>query len=211
MENERTPVESMVILIGLVAVLSGCVANPPAPIASSPTPATPAPPASPTTSPTPATPSATATPDSSATNPGNAKTTQEIETRLSKVVSESMGVPMQSVKCPTGAEVAVGSRFDCEAGLDGQTFAIAVEITDVTEPQFKWSTKGLLLTSKLEAYIQKEIKDRSGIDVTTSCGSSIRIANIGETFECQVTDTKGQARSARVTVKDDQGNVEVSI
>jgi hypothetical protein len=211
MENERIPGKSIVMLIGLVAVLSGCAANSPVPIAPSPTPTTPSLPASPTTSPTPATPSATATPDSSATNPGSAQTIQEVETRLSKVVSESTGVPIQSVKCPTGAEVAVGSRFDCEAVLDGQTFAIAVEITDVTAPQFKWSTKGLLLTSKLEAYIQKEIKNRSGIDVTTSCGSSIRIANTGETFECQVTDAKGQARSAKVTVKDDQGNVEVSI
>lgn len=203
------------ICISSPAILSGCALSPPAPtespeVSTGPTPGSPPPAPSPA-SPAPATPSATATPASPTPGAVSPSPVQALETRLSQVVTAAIGVPIQSVNCPAGANVAVDSRFDCEAVSDGQPFTIAVEVTNATVPQFRWRTKGLLVISKLEAYLQKEIKDRGGIDVTASCGSNIRVVQSGETFECQITDARGKERSARVTVKDEQGNVEVSL
>jgi hypothetical protein len=198
-----------------IAVLASCARNstvPVAPSVNSPTPqnpvsqnpiASPSPSGSPSSVPTPVVPQATNTP--------NPQAPQEVANRLSKLVSQSIGVPVQSVNCPANFEIKVGSRFDCEARSDGQPFAIVVEITNETGPQFKWSTQGLLLVSKLEQFIQKQIQDKSGVAVTASCGSGIRVANQGDTFECQVTNTEGQSRSAKVTVKNDQGDVDVSL
>ncbi len=88
---------------------------------------------------------------------------------------------------------------------------IAVEITNATGPQFQWSTKGLLVLSKLEQFIQQQVKDKNGANVTADCSGKVRVAKPGDTFECRVIDAQGQSRPAKVTVKDDQGTVDVSV
>jgi hypothetical protein len=204
----------LLLLFFLVSV-SGCfnrsqtAAN--APAANSPTPTSSITPDSPLPSSSPiASPTGTpqASPQAQSSQSGVAK---EIENRLNKTVSSATGAAIQSLTCPAGFEVKAGSRFDCNAVSDGQSFTIAVEITNATGPQFQWSTKGLLVLSKLEQFIQQQIKDRNGINVTVDCGNSIRVANPGDTFECKVSDPQGQSRSAKITVKDGQGNVDVAL
>jgi hypothetical protein len=211
----------LLMIVSLISLLPGCLnqsqpaANAPianAPTATSPTPTSSISPDSPlSSSPTIASPTSTPQTSPQAQGSPSSGVVKEIEDRLNKTVSKATGAAIQSLTCPAGTEVKVGSRFDCNAVSAGQSFAIAVEITNATGPQFQWSTKRLLVLSKLEQFIQQQIKDKNGISVTVDCGNSIRVANPGDTFECKVSDSQGQSRSAKITVKDDQGNVDVAL
>jgi hypothetical protein len=157
-------------------------------------------------SPTP-TPTLTASPESPTTK---SDATKALETKLRFQLADTTKLPIQSITCPVEATVRAGDRFDCQAVSDGQPFPVNVERTNETG-QFKWNTKGLLLLSKLEQFIQQRVKQQSGIAVTANCGGKIRLAKPGDKFDCNVTDTKGQSRSAKITVKDDQESVDVTL
>jgi hypothetical protein len=76
---------------------------------------------------------------------------------------------------------------------------------------FDSSTKGLLILTKIEDLIKKTVKEKANIDVTADCGGKLRASKPGDSFTCQVKDTKGQSKEAKVTVKDDQGNINVKL
>ncbi|XGW00418.1 MAG: DUF4333 domain-containing protein [Leptolyngbya sp. BL-A-14] len=136
--------------------------------------------------------------------------TKDLEGRLSKAFTASTKVPLDSVDCPVQFEVKAGNRFNCQATSEGQSFTIAVELTN-PDGQFEWNTKKLLVLPKLEQYIQSRIRDKGGPDVTANCGGKLRVAKPGDIFECKVTSSQGQARSAQIKVKDEQGGVDISL
>ena len=136
--------------------------------------------------------------------------TKDLESRLGKAFTETTKVPLSTVDCPAQLDVKAGNRFSCQATAEEQTFAIAVVLTN-PDGQFQWNTKGLLVLSKLEQFIQSRIREKGGPDVTANCGGKIRVAQPGDTFECKVTGAQAQARSAQVKVKDEQGSVDISL
>jgi len=150
----------------------------------------------------------TVTPSSESTTKSQA--TKDLETRLAKAFTDATQVPLDAVDCPAQFDVKAGNRFNCQAVSGGQPFTIAVELTN-PEGQFKWSTQGLLLLSKLEQFIQTRVRAKGGPDVTADCGGKIRVAQPGDTFECKVTGAQAQSRSAQVKVKDAQGSVDISL
>lgn len=156
------------------------------------------------------TPTASPTDVSSPTSAAKSPATQDLEGRLSKAFTESTKVPLNAVDCPAQFDVKAGNRFNCQATSEGQSFAITVELTN-PDGQFQWNTKELLVLSKLEQYIQSRIRDKGGPDVTANCGGKLRVAQPGDTFECKVTGAQGQARSAQIKVKDEQGGVDISL
>ncbi|UBF24137.1 DUF4333 domain-containing protein [Kovacikia minuta CCNUW1] len=200
----------------LASLLVGCF-NRSQPAADVPSPNTPTP-TNPVSSPSPsptgsaiASPTATPPTPSPTSSESPSGVAKELEARLNKAVTVAIETPLQSLTCPAGVEIKVGNRFDCNAVSEGQAFAIAVEITSTTGPQFQWNTKGLLVLSKLEQFIQQQIRDKKGGSVTADCGGGIRVANPGDTFECKVSDPQGQSRAAKITVKDEQGTVDVAL
>jgi len=188
-------------VLGMLLTLVGCSTPNAAPTNNSPV-ASLSP--SPTSSPSP---SPTVSPSPIANKP---EAVQAFETRLSQAVAQVIGLPLQTIDCPANVELKANNRFDCQGMSDGQSFAIAVNMTD-DPAKFQWGTKGLLLLPKLEAFIQKRVKDKSGLDVKADCGGKLRVAKPGDSFECKVTDTRNQARSAKVIVKDEQGSVDISL
>ncbi len=65
-------------------------------------------------------------------------------------------------------------------------------------------------TDKAETFITKNVKTQIGADVkSVKCPSGLT-AKKGGTFTCTVTGTDGTTGKAKVTEKDDQGNVTVS-
>lgn len=134
--------------------------------------------------------------------------TRQIESKLTELVAANIGVPLEGINCPNKTERKAGDRFDCQLIAQGQTFLVGVELTDTTG-KFKWNTKSLLLLSKLEEFIQQRIKDKDKVDVKANCGGKIRVTKPKEEFQCQITDTQGQARTIKISVKDEQGNVDV--
>lgn len=159
-------------------------------------------------------PSPTATPAVSPTVSPSAvaksEATKDLEGRLSKAFTASTKVPLDAVDCPAQFEVKAGNRFNCQATSEGQSFTIAVELTN-PDGQFQWNTRELLVLPKLEQYIQSRVRDKGGPDVTANCGGKLRVAKPGDTFECKVTSSQGQARSAQIKVKDEQGGVDISL
>lgn len=193
------------LLFGSFTLLTGCGNLPqlfPSPATPAPTP--PAPTALPTSSPI-----ETPTPTPASQAP-KSKLTQELEAKLRTIVSEKIQATIQSMNCPNKLEVKVGDRFDCQVMAEGQAFIVGVEWTDQTG-QFKWNTKGLLLLSKLEEFIQESLKEKGGLAVKADCGGELRAAKPTDSFECKVTDDAGATRSTKVTVKDEQGSVDISL
>lgn len=116
---------------------------------------------------------------------------------------------MQSVNCPATIEEKPGKTYDCEVQSEAGPFVVIVQPTGEVG-KFRWGTRGLLLLSKLDAFIQQSVTNQGGGKVTVDCGSKARTAKPGETFDCKVTDAKGTVKTAKITVRDDQGNVYLS-
>ncbi len=136
--------------------------------------------------------------------------TRKVETQLESLLSDALEVSPLEVICPEIETVKVGDRIECRGTAAAQTFPIEVGFTSEAGA-FTWKTKDLLILSKLEKFIQATVKERSEVDVTADCGDKIRIAKLGDTFECKVSDAQGRSRSAKVVVKDSQGQVDVTL
>lgn len=142
--------------------------------------------------------------------PDKPEPTRQVEASLRSLLSEMIDAPVTTTVCPEKTEVKAGDRMECRVTAEAQTFPVVVEFTN-NLGAFNWSAKDLLVLSKLEAFIQTTVKDRSEINVTATCGGKIRIAKTGEKFECQVSDQQGRSRPVKVTVKNAQGRVDVTL
>jgi Domain of unknown function (DUF4333) len=210
--------------IGLLIILAGCTNSPdlatpppspslsPNPTVSPSTAFSPPPLPSPTSSPNPtASPSPTSAPSptSTASSTNKSAEVKTIETKLGELVAKEANISIQAIACPANLEQKAGTTYDCQVASDAGTFLVAVEPTGQSG-QFRWSTKGLLLLGKLDQFLQQNAQTPDGGKVSVDCGGKIRPAKPGETFACKVTDSKGKTRTTKVTVKDDQGNVDIS-
>ncbi len=188
--------------IVLAVGLGGCTANQgTAPASPNPTPSA----VSQTPLPPPPTPVAMQTPLPVANKP---EITKQLESKLTELVAANIGAPLDGIDCPAKTERRPGDRFDCQLIAQGQPFTVNVELTDSTG-KFKWNTKGLLLLSKLEEFIQQRLKEKDKVEVRANCGGKIRVTKPNDAFTCQITDVQGQARTIKISVKDEQGNVDV--
>jgi Domain of unknown function (DUF4333) len=173
---------SLLVALCSTAVLVGCQSNS-------------------STSNTPATPSSTV----------GLNNIKKAETALQVLYSKQSGVAIESVKCPENANLKTGGTFECQAQAQGVNFGIQVKMEN-DQGKFDSQTSGLLILTKIEELLKKSIKEKAQIDVTADCGSKkLRVAKSGDTFKCQVKDTKGQVKEATVTVKDENGNISVKL
>lgn len=141
------------------------------------------------------------------TTPANLR---RVEQALQNLYRRQLGVSIESVNCPSNANLRAGGTFECQARAQGVNFRIRVNMTD-NRGKFNSHTRGLLVLSKIEALIQKSVKEKTGVNVTATCGGKLRTARPGQTFRCQVKSPQGQTRKAQVTVKDELGNSTVEL
>ncbi len=190
----------LLIALGSTTIMSGCQSTP-------------------TTSKTPAvssTPLASNTPAVSSTPavlipPAAGSNIQKVETALKGLYSQQTGVPIESVKCPENANLKAGGTFECQAAAQGINFGIQVKMENA-QGKFDTKTSGLLILTKIEELLKKSIKEKANVEVTVDCGSQkLRALKSGDTFTCQVKDTKGQSKTATITVKDEKGNISVKL
>lgn len=189
-------------VLGSLMLLASCTTPPqtatsPSPT-TSPTDGSPRPTLTIPTSPTP-----TPSPTSTAEKPASVKS---VETKLADLIAKATGLTVQTVDCPANLIEKAGTTYNCNVTADVGNFTAVVQPTDQAG-QFKWGTKGLLLLTKLNTFIQQSVQNQGNGPVTVDCGGKARVAKIGDTFECKVTDAKGANRIARITVRDDVGNV----
>lgn len=140
----------------------------------------------------------------------NAEKIAKAEEALKALYTQQTGVSIESVKCPGKAEFKAGSTFECQATAQGVKFGIQVNMLN-DQGRFDSKTKGVLILSRIEELLVKNIKEQAKIDVTADCGGKLRVAKTGETFTCEVKTATGETRKATVTVKDEQGNINVKI
>ena len=141
------------------------------------------------------------------TTPANLR---RVEQALQNLYKRQLGVPIELVNCPSNANLRAGGTFDCQTRAQGVNFKIRVNMAD-SRGKFNSHTRGLLILSKIEALIQKSVKEKTGVNVTANCGGKLRTARPGEAFFCQVKSLQGQTRKAQVTVKDELGNTTVKL
>lgn len=140
----------------------------------------------------------------------NASNVRKMEQALQGLYRRQLGLPVDSVNCPNNVNLRAGGSFECRARAQGVNFGIQVKMED-NQGKFDSRTRGLLVLSKIEDLIQRTIKEKAGMNVTANCGNKLRAAVPGDTFNCQVKDPKGQTRNAQVKVKDELGNINVSL
>ncbi len=161
----------------------------------------------------PSPPSPSLSPSAIATPPQKSEVVKNFEKRLRGDLIKKAGIPVQTVSCPLTVDVNTRSPFTCEATAEGQKFAIAVNPKTTTpasptdKNELRWSTQGLLVLPKLEQTIQQGIQQQFQLAVKANCGGKIRVAKPGDTFQCRVTDDRGQTKAVSVRVDDAQGNV----
>ncbi len=165
------------------------------------------PPASETTK-TETSPAASTSPATS--NTPNAAAITKAEQALKELYTKQTGVAIESVDCPDNVNFKAGSAFECQGSAEGINFGIQVKMEN-EQGRFDSKTEGLLILSKIEDLLETGIKKQAGIDVTADCGGKLRVAKAGDSFTCEVKNDKGQTRNAKVTVKDEQGNINVKI
>lgn len=144
------------------------------------------------------------------TPPAKSEAVKTFEKRLRGQLIKKAGIPIQTVSCPAQVDVETQAPFSCEATTEGKTFTVAINPksnTTTDKNELRWSTKGLLVLPKLEQTIQQGIQKQFRLDVKANCGGKVRVAKPTETFQCKVTDSRGQTKPVTVRVDDEQGNV----
>lgn len=157
-------------------------------------------------------PSSTPSPVISPTLPVKSDAVKTFEKRLRGELIKQAGITVQTVTCPAQVNVEKQDPFTCQAIAEGKTFQVAVNPKTTSKQdknELRWNTKGLLVLPKLEQTIQQGIQQQFRLAVKVACGgkSKVRMAKPGDSFQCQVSDQRGQTRAVTVRVDDDQGNV----
>ncbi|MBF2028936.1 MAG: DUF4333 domain-containing protein [Oscillatoriales cyanobacterium C42_A2020_001] len=215
--NNQKPLLRLKQVVGLAIAgmaLASCT-PPQAEVPPSPTTAptvTASPTLSPTVSPT-LLPSPTVSPTvipSPTVSPTKAANVLTIEKQVTDLVAKAGNLTVESVTCPEAIDETSGKAYDCQVQSDAGTFVVVVQPTGQAG-KFRWGTRGLLLLSKLDTLIQRSVANQGGGKVSVDCGSKARTAKQGEVFDCKVTDAKGKIRTARITVRDELGNVYLTV
>jgi len=130
------------------------------------------------------------------------------ETFIRGVVSDKVGVKVKSVSCPEDVKAKKGGKFKCQVtGTDGTKGAVDVVQTDDKGNVEIRST--LLPSAKLEQSVNDVIRQQiTGRPITSRC-PDIVAPRKGSSFVCQVSGDDGTRGDARVTGKDDVGNVRI--
>ncbi len=130
-------------------------------------------------------------------------------------VASQLGLADAVVTCPQEAPpVKAGETFECEAKpKEGGRLVLKVTQKD-DKGNVGWELvkiEGMVNLRAIEESITTGLKEQIEGGVTVSCGeeggSSLRVSQVGETFECQAHAENGSSRAVVVTVKDNEGNV----
>ena len=157
--------------------------------------------------PSPSTPSPSPIPSIAVASPNTkSKDVLLLEAKLKQELAQKAKITIQSLDCPEQDAVTVSKGFNCRATAEGKNFTVAIA-PKKGKGELQWSTKGLLVLPKLEQTIRQGIQAQFNVDVKTNCGGKIRVAQPGETFQCNITDGRGQTRAVKVRVNDDKGNI----
>ena len=107
---------------------------------------------------------------------------------------------VSGVECPRPASSPkAGESLTCEATLEGQAVRVGVTFTD-DEYNVDFETLDTVFDlSELADGLSRDVSEQVGFDVTVDCGSGIGIVPVGDDFDCEAADRRGDTRMVRVT------------
>jgi len=129
---------------------------------------------------------------------GRKKAADRMEDSMREKLRELTDQSVAQIDCPA-VKPGAGVKVSCTASHNGFQFFIDAEFRDDTN--FHMETRGVLVSKVLEAKLARP--DVSGVD----CGPRLHRAAPGDQVECQFMREDVQ-RTLRVTIKDDQGNLD---
>ncbi|MBW4621981.1 MAG: DUF4333 domain-containing protein [Cyanosarcina radialis HA8281-LM2] len=139
--------------------------------------------------------------------PTKSKTSQLLEKKSKELLTSSIGVPVKAIACPNTIELKAGKVYNCQVVTDSGNFTAEIKLNN-DRGNFKLNTKGLVVLSKVEQSIDSAIKQKDGVVATTDCGGKrIRAVKRGDVFACQIVTVDGRTKTAKVSVKDEYGNI----
>lgn len=134
-----------------------------------------------------------------------------VKKSISEGLAAQVGLHAETVTCPESREAKANDVFQCTVTpKEGGTLTIEVTQKD-DRGNIDWKvvrTEGLLDLAKVEESVKEGLKQQANVDATVSCGSRWRAAAKGDTFDCEATTAAGEAVGIRVSVTDDEGNIQ---
>lgn len=194
-------------LLCLAVTLPSCSNS--TPIAQTTTPAT-TPAATPSPVPSASTPAAMS--PSPAASPGAANKTEEtkaIEASIISTLSPQLSSPITAANCPNLEKLEAGKTFDCDLTVAEGSFLGTVTLKDANGG-FSVNTKNVLVMPALEKQLVEAIKKENQLDVKVDCGSAkVKVfKDVGESFDCKLTQSNGKSGTATATVTTPAGGVD---
>ncbi|HEY9267170.1 MAG TPA: DUF4333 domain-containing protein [Mycobacterium sp.] len=105
-----------------------------------------------------------------------------------------------AVECPRpSSPPKAGSTFNCIADLDGNDVRVEVEFTDDDYNVDFATLDSVYDLAKTGEGLSGEVSKDYGFDVTVRCGDGLKVVAVGESFECEATDGRGDTRPVKVT------------
>jgi hypothetical protein len=134
---------------------------------------------------------------------------KKLETAIADELNKeyaSMSRQVSSVECPRPADPPkAGSSFNCIADLEGNDVRVEVTFTD-DDYNVDYSTLDVVFDlPQTGKGLSEEVSKDYGFDVKVRCGSGLKVVAVGESFECEAVDRRGDVRTVKVTAGGPEG------
>jgi hypothetical protein len=104
-------------------------------------------------------------------------------------------------------KVEAGTNLNCTLTIAEGTFPATVTFTDAAG-KFTVNSKNFLSLPAVEQKLVESIKSQNQVDVKADCGGKVKLfKNVGESFECKITQPDGKTDTATATVTTLEGDV----
>lgn len=111
-----------------------------------------------------------------------------------------MSRQVSSVECPRPSDSPkAGSTFNCIADLEGNDVRVEVTFTD-DDYSVDFATLDVVFDLRETGKeLSKDISEEYGFKISVKCGSGLEVVAVGESFECEAVDRRGDSRPVKVT------------
>ncbi|MDZ4264704.1 MAG: DUF4333 domain-containing protein [Mycobacterium sp.] len=119
---------------------------------------------------------------------------------------------VSAVECPRpSTPPKAGSSFNCIADLDGNDVRVEVKFTDDDYNVDFATLDSVYDLATTGEGLSEEVSKDYGFDVTVRCGNGLKVVAVGDSFDCEAADRRGDTRPVRVTAggPDDKDTWEV--
>ncbi|MCH9735311.1 MAG: DUF4333 domain-containing protein [Actinomycetia bacterium] len=111
-----------------------------------------------------------------------------------------MSRQVSEVECPRppGSPKA-GVSFNCIADLEGNDVRVEVKFTDDSY-NVDFATLDVVFDlAETGKGLSREVSKEYGFAIKVRCGTGLKVVAVGESFDCEASDRRGDTRQVRVT------------